>query len=81
MLWDNGADFTSKDAQKNTVVHYAAANNKVEILNFILEKGIDYKQKNNNGKTPLDEARSGNAEACINVLEKLPHNPGFGCRI
>ena len=44
---------------KDTPLHIAARYNHSEVARLLLNNGADIKLKNNNKKTPLDEARNG----------------------
>ena len=44
---------------KNTPLHMAAENNSTEAVRFLLDNGADINLKNDDNKTPLDEAHKG----------------------
>ena len=44
---------------KNTPLHMAAENNSTEAVRFLLDNGADINLKNDDNKTPLDEAHRG----------------------
>ena len=46
-------DFMSEDSQKMTPLHMAAEQSNVDILNFLLEKNVDFNIGNSSGRTPL----------------------------
>ena len=86
LLYEHNADFISKDKVGNTVAHYAVIRKHPEILQFLIEKGIDVTQKNDHGDTPLDEAIKTNYQECIAILKSLQINISieqsiFSCRI
>ena len=59
-LVDEGADVNRQTRYtKDTPLHFAARDNKTEAVRLLLDNGADINLKNDNNKTPLDEARKG----------------------
>ncbi|CCF75781.1 hypothetical protein BmR1_04g07985 [Babesia microti strain RI] len=52
----------------NTAIHYAAANNKGDVLRFLIEKGSIFNVKNKSGNTPLQWAVQTNSLNSVEVL-------------
>ena len=52
-LLDQGFDIQSDDAVKNTGLHYAAANNDEEMINFLIKNKIKIEERNKHMETPL----------------------------
>ena len=59
-LVDEGADVNRQTRYgKDTPLHYAARKNNTEAVRLLLDNGADINLKNDDNKTPLDEARKG----------------------
>ena len=59
-LLHEGADVNRKSKSRgNTPLHMAAQFNNIEDVRLLLDYGADTNLKNDNNKTPLDEARKG----------------------
>lgn len=52
----------------DSALHYAAANNQLEILNLLIEKGANVNIQNNTGATPLHKAAGRNNRKIIETL-------------
>ena len=60
LLLQKGADVNRQTRyDKDTPLHLAAINNHTEVAQLLMWHGADINIKNNNNKTPLDEARKG----------------------
>lgn len=53
-----------------TCLHEAALWGKLNVLNLLLDKGIDVNVRDNSGKTPLHKAATNSFESCKLLLEK-----------
>ena len=59
-LVDEGADVNRQTRYgKDTPLHYAARKNNTEAVRLLLDNGADINLKNDDNKTPLDEAHKG----------------------
>lgn len=52
-LLDQGFDVQSDDPVKNTGLHYAAANNDLEMINFLIKNKIKIEERNKHMETPM----------------------------
>ena len=52
-LRDNGADPSAETTRRDTALHIAAANNKHELISFVMNAGADINARNAGGATPL----------------------------
>ncbi len=48
-----GCDINARDRYRNTPLHYAIINNRLDVAEFLILKGADVDARNNKGKTPL----------------------------
>lgn len=62
---------------RESLLHIAAQENKVDILTMLLDAGADPNVVNNVGQTPLFDAVNGNHLAAVKVLLKRGANPGW----
>lgn len=54
LLMERGSDFAAVDEGGNSIVHYACYRDDVtNLLQFLMDSGLDFTTKNNEGKTPL----------------------------
>ncbi len=65
-----GANVNSASVKGGTPLMFAARNNHVAVVEYLLSTGADSHRKNRSGRTALDIARSFNHSAIIAVLEK-----------
>ena len=69
-LIDNGANINDQSSpQKDTPLHYAAAEGNIEVIKMLLEKGADTKLTNSLGRTALANASLKNNTEAINLLK------------
>jgi ankyrin repeat protein len=66
----HGADPTAISAAGYSPLHYAAANDMIEVLEMLLEKSVAVDARTPDGKTPLDLAREKGSERSIARLEE-----------
>ena len=52
-IGNKNINFEEKDNKENTLIHLAIEHNDLDLINFLIEKGVDVNTKNNEGKTPL----------------------------
>jgi ankyrin repeat protein len=71
-LIDN-ADLEVQDTLGRRPVHIACMNKNVEILKFLIYKGVDINTRTNDGKTPLDILSDEATRECIHVLLNAPN--------
>ena len=64
-----GADWHHKDNDNCTILHYAATNEHIEILEYVLSLGLDVNAVNNEGRSPLCYAVKCNQN--VNIIKKL----------
>jgi ankyrin repeat protein len=76
LLLDRGANakYTTKDGWN--ILHFAAGNGApVEIINFLLDAGIDVMAVNQGGYSPLDIAKSNQYSGTVSYLEGIINPP------
>ncbi|EPY24792.1 6-phosphofructo-2-kinase [Strigomonas culicis] len=56
ILLDGGADPNSRDYDDRTLLHIAAMNGRLAVINLLLEYGADHMLQDREGKTPLELA-------------------------
>ena len=62
-------DLAYQDKKGNSYLHLAIINKLEKVAKILIEKGINIKKKNNNGKTCLDLANSLNLTSIIDILK------------
>ena len=62
-------DLAYQDKKGNSYLHLAIINKLEKVAKILIEKGINVKKKNNNGKTCLDLANSLNLTSIIDILK------------
>ena len=61
----------NEESNGMTPLMMAARYNKVEIINFLISKGANFKTKDENGLTALRHAERSNAKEAIELLKSL----------
>ena len=56
-LVDRKVDYTAKDARGWTAMHYAASGGSIDVIKYLLAKGLNITALNQTGRTPLFFAR------------------------
>lgn len=71
LLLDNGADINQRGVNDWTPLHYAAVNDDVSMVKYLLRKGADptLKTRIDDCVTPLEEARILGSTKVIDILE------------
>lgn len=64
-----GADLGSADYDGRTALHLAAAENQVEVVKYLISRGIDIRPVDRWGGTPIEDARRGQHEEVVRLLE------------
>ena len=64
-------DFNKSDYDKRTAIHLAAAEGQLEIVKYLLEKGVNKDIKDRWGNTPLSEAKQRNGDNYNEICELL----------
>lgn len=66
-----GADLNAADYDRRNAGHIAAANNQLEVVQFLLEGAFDFREKDVFGQMPLDESRKRGYEEISRALEGI----------
>lgn len=69
-LISKGADPKSKGFIGGTALHEAAFHGQLKAAEFLIGKGLDVNQPNDNKQTPLDLAKQANQQPLIDLLKK-----------
>ena len=67
----SGADTKIKDLKGNTVLHFAADSGNEDLVSAFLSLGLDPREKNREGKRPIDIARERGYEPIVKLLERF----------
>lgn len=70
LLVEAGADLLVRDSDGNTMLHSAASQGYYDVVTFYLERGVDPRLVNEEGKTPLDLARESQGNSSESDHEK-----------
>eukprot|EP00435_Cladocopium_sp_Y103_P069049 s165_g32.t1 len=76
LLLTANAEVEAKNWQGRTPLHNAASFGNTDVVQLLLEAKASV-AKDNNGKTPLDDARSGKHNKAVQILENAIPNPGI----
>ncbi|WP_078131414.1 ankyrin repeat domain-containing protein [Leptospira kirschneri] len=68
LLHKHGANLFEKNNDQTSLLHYAALNNQISILEFLLEQGLDPNQGNLKNETPLYWTVHYNSLKCVSIL-------------
>lgn len=75
-LLENKVDVFATDSQQNTSLHIAVQEKNIELIRYLMKRGLKVDQKNQNGRTPLMIAFDLNDGAIQEVLrEKVSFTP------
>jgi len=69
LLLDRGADVNAQAAKKISVLHFAAFNGRMAATTLLVAKGADLHAKDEDGYTPLDDAKYRGREGCACVRD------------
>ncbi|MEL7123457.1 MAG: glutaminase, partial [Bacteroidota bacterium] len=64
-----GADLGAADYDGRTALHLAAAENQVEVVRYLIKRGVDVKPIDRWNNTPIADAKKGKYEEIIKLLE------------
>ncbi|MFN7117392.1 MAG: glutaminase A [Saprospiraceae bacterium] len=64
-----GVNLSSADYDGRTALHLAAAENQIEVVKYLISRGIDLFPVDRWGGTPLDDAKRSNHSVIIHLLE------------
>ena len=57
-LVDRKVDYTAKDIRGWSAMHYAASGGSIDVVKYLLGKGLNINELNEGGRTPLFFARN-----------------------
>jgi len=68
----SGGDVHAVDVNKSNALHYCSAyNGNLETMKYLISLGVDYKAKNENGKTPLEFAIQNHNNELADFLKEV----------
>lgn len=71
LLTEHGADINALvEPSKRSALYFAVVNNKVDIVKYLLEQGVDVNYRMKNGKTALNGALEYKSEEAARLLEE-----------
>ena len=71
LLLDHGVNVNVHYDDRNTPLHFAAAEGHLEIVRLLLEHKADVGSLNGKGSTPLHRASAGRRDGCIDIVRLL----------
>ncbi|MBR4310015.1 MAG: ankyrin repeat domain-containing protein, partial [Akkermansia sp.] len=65
-----GIPLNVRDKEGRTLMHHAAENGHVEILNQLIQAKQNIRAKDNRNRTPLEYAERAEQQECVEILKK-----------
>ena len=66
-----GADVNAKDTSDSTPLHYAAQSGNLILVRLLADSGADLSVNNNQGRTPLQDARYKSRRSVVQYLQEI----------